>query len=119
MAAKKNAAKGGAGYRQCPICKGKDVNSFVKGARTKACPDCGYEFPAKEKGAAKSKSSAPDLEKKAMEFVLFHQGGNLDKALKAVEAYSEDSLAKFIGDCGGSEKAKELLQQLAGKQGAK
>ena len=34
------------------------------------------------------------------------------KALKAVEAYKEDELAKFISTMGGAEKAKTALAKL-------
>lgn len=116
---KPNESKAGAGRKLCPGCEKKgSVNRYVVGPATSECPECGHKFEVAKKGA-KSKSSAPDLEKKAMEFVLFNQAGNLDKALKAVEGYSEDALARFIADCGGAEKAKELLEQLAAKQGAK
>ena len=106
------------GYKQCPTCVANGNPSWVRGARTKVCPDCDHEF-AGTTTTTKQKTKGQDVDKLAMEFVLFNQGGSLDKALKAVEGYSEDSLAQFIASCGGTEKAKEILKRLVAKQGAK
>lgn len=102
--------KGGGGpQKTCPECQ-KKVH-----AATKTC-ECGHVFPPRAGKKAKSGSGAgEDYDRLAMEYVLFNQGGNFDKALKAVESYKEDSLAQFIRDCGGADKAKATLEGLAAR----
>lgn len=102
------------GYKQCPNCAKAGRNSWVAGAATRKCPDpaCNYEFPIKSKTAKVASNGEPDLEKLAMRFTLKHKQGSIDKALKAVEEYTADSLAKFIADCGGPDKAKAALVAL-------
>lgn len=109
--AKKKGVSGGP-QKTCPACN-KSVH-----AATRTC-ECGHVFQAKAAKKSKTGAADVDFERLAMEFVLFNQAGNLDKALKAVEGYKEDSLAQFIAACGGADKAKGLLQGLAAKQGAK
>ena len=108
--AKKKAGTRGAPQKTCPKC------SVTCHARSSKCPGCGYEFPAAASKPGGSPSRARgDSEKAAMQFVLFNNGGNIDKALKAVEAYSEDDLAAFIMAQGGPAKAKAVLEELKKK----
>lgn len=116
-AATPNESKGGAGRKLCPSCQAKGkTNCYVVGAARSECPECGHKFETKKKGAAKSTASGTDLDMQAMEFVLFHQKGNLDSAIKAVEAYKQDSIAQFVAACGGVSAASAKLGELLKKK---
>jgi DNA-directed RNA polymerase subunit M/transcription elongation factor TFIIS len=113
MAKKKAAAAAsdrGAPQKECPKCHA------TMHARKGKCDGCGYEFPAAaSKPTSTGSRSKGDSEKEAMQFVLFNQGGNIEKAIKAVEGYAADDLAAFIAKCGGVEKAKAALAGLKEK----
>jgi len=66
----------------------------------------------------KRKGGAGDAEKAVMEFVLFQQGGNLTKALKAIEDFEvpeKTPMETFIDNIGGKANAVSVIQALKEK----
>ena len=111
----------GKGRRLCVACEAEGKKDKYATARGTVCK-YGHVKPESPKlkiasGTRSSKSeSGPDAEKLAMEFVLFENSGNIEKAYKAVEGYKEDSLAQFIANCGGIDNAKNILDTMLKKK---
>jgi hypothetical protein len=114
----KSFTEPGKGRRLCAECDREGRKDKYATARGSVCVH-GHDKPESTAPAASTKTrkvgSGTDPEKLAMEFVLFESSGSVDKALKAVENYSEDGLAKFVSDCGGADNAKKILEALANK----
>lgn len=110
-----NRKEAGQGYKVCPKCLEAGRAAYTP-ARSTECPDCGYQFTPKAKTTARA--SGADIEKVVMGFVLFENGGNIAKALKAVADFQtpeKTPLEKFIDQVGGKSNAVKMLESMKEK----
>ena len=108
------AKKSRTGQKRCPNCK-----AWVKGTRTKACPQCDHQFNGEQKAAPAPEPAKAVVDKptKVGDAITIAQVRAVAQMVTLVGGFEHcHELLGVIRDVGGLKRMNDLLEALAAAQ---